>query len=369
MSSSMATTPPARAIYFIRAPSLGVPALGAPPPPPPPPPGSPSDAPLGVAVAGRLPPEVAVPSAPPHARGCPATLAVAGAPRVVPGHQWEGRGFSSLPEEPSSCGDDEAARGGIAATVAEGALSAERLPAAPEEATAKASTPAVPVEPAASPAVPQPAGADPALASASSGPPGVFVFFEPTIPRGEGAAAVPTLPTPAVAGRPGFPAPELPPGLQEPAAGDAAPTPAVAGPQGAEGAASAPEGGPAMAAAIVDGVWSLDDIRYEAPKASQPAALSNTALKWFRFKDEAPEGCPTLAVANIDLDEPNTDIGVLVREKGPDFSWKKSAGAFEKQPWSWRLFVLGLPEDVQRRVIGDGLCSLTVEVTSLFVKL
>ncbi|MCP4242284.1 MAG: hypothetical protein GY772_17150 [bacterium] len=371
VSSAMTTPPPERATYFVRAPSLGLPGLGAPPPPPPPPPPQPvppREPTPGVPGAARLPRDVALPPSLPHAIGCAATLAVAGAPRVVPAHPlWEGRGFSTLPEEPSSGGDGEAAPGGIAETPPPPPPAAERLPAAPEEATATASKAAVPVEPAASIAAPQPAGADPALPSTPR-PPGVFVCFLPSTPRGEAATADPTLPTPAVAGRPGFPAPDLPPGLTEASPGDAAAsTPAVAGPQGAEGAASAPA--EAASAAIVDGVWTLDDIRWEAPKASQPAALSNTALKWLRFKDEAPEGCPTLAVATIDLDEPNMDIGVLVRDKGPDFSWKKSAGAFEKQPWSWRLFVLGLPEDVQRRVIGNGLCGLTVEATSLFVVL
>ncbi|MCP4239472.1 MAG: hypothetical protein GY772_02815, partial [bacterium] len=301
----------------------------------------------------------------------------AGAPRLVPGHQWEVPGFSSLPEEPSSCGDDEDARGGRAPTVAEGALTAERAPAVPEEAPATACTPAVPVEAAAALGVAQPAGADPEATPAVAGPPGVFVFFAAVAPRAEEATAGDAVPTPAVAGPPGVPAAALPPGAEEAAAGDAVATPAVAGPpgvfaaalpQGAEEAAAAPEGAPTVAAAAVEGVWTLDDIRWEAPRAQQPAALNNTALKWFRFRDEAPEGFPTLGGVSIDLDLPNMDIGVLLRVHGPDFSWKqRPTGAFETQPWSWRLFVMALPEDVQRQVIGDGLARLAAEVSSPLV--
>ncbi|MCP4242816.1 MAG: hypothetical protein GY772_19865, partial [bacterium] len=70
VSSAMTTPPPERATYCVRPPSLGLPGLGAPPPPPPPPPPQPvppSEPTPGVPGAARLPRDVALPPALPHA--------------------------------------------------------------------------------------------------------------------------------------------------------------------------------------------------------------------------------------------------------------------------------------------------------------
>ncbi|MCP4244246.1 MAG: hypothetical protein GY772_27180, partial [bacterium] len=134
-------------------------------------------------------------------------------------------------------------------------------------------------------------------------------------------------------------------------------TPAVAGPPGLAQTASA-----AAAPAADPNVWTLDDIRFEAPRAHQPFALNNTALKWLRFLDEAPEGNPTIGERPVDLGEPNMDIGVLLRGRGPAFCWQPGA----VQPWSWRLFVLSLDEETQRTIIGDGIVRLAAQATSFF---
>lgn len=98
--------------------------------------------------------------------------------------------------------------------------------------------------------------------------------------------------------------------------------------------------------------YTMEQLR-AMPAMTQRGNLNSVALKWMRDTNEHPPGFPSVEYVDI-TDEPTVDICRLVRGSGPLYSFDLT----HRQPWSWLAMIKGFKEELQLRIVGEGLANI-----------